>query len=131
MEYTVPEAAGPDCVREALERENLPLVFALEVRYVKEDDVWLSMFEGRAGCTISIHQFADEDPRPAFELIEPIFQRYAGRPHWGKLHTLSAGVLRERYPRWDDFQRGRRALDPGGRMSNAWLERTLGSVAEG
>lgn len=134
MEYTVPEADGPDCVREvldALERANLPLVFPLEVRYVQEDDVWLSMFEGRAGCTISIHQFADEDPRPAFELIEPIFQRYAGRPHWGKLHTLSADVLRERYPRWDDFQRVRRALDPKGRMSNAWLERTLGSVAEG
>ena len=128
MEYTVPAAVGVDCVREildAIDRANLPLVFPIEVRYVKEDDVWLSMFEGRAGCTISVHQFADEDQRPAFDLIEPILLRYEGRPHWGKMHGLDAAALRERYPRWDDFQRVRRGLDPRGRMLNPWLERTL------
>ena len=128
MEYTVPAASGVDCVREvldAIDRANLPLVFPIEVRFVQEDDVWLSMFEGRAGCTISIHQYADEDQRPAFELIEPILKRYGGRPHWGKMHTMTAAELRDRYPRWDDFARVRRAFDPTGRMLNPWLERTL------
>ena len=131
MEYTVPAAAGVACVREildAIDRAELPLVFPIEVRYVREDDIWLSMFEGRAGCTISIHQFADAGPHAAFDLIEPILKRYEGRPHWGKMHTQTAAELRERYPRWDDFQRVRQALDPQGRMLNPWLERTL--VAE-
>ena len=132
MEYTVPAVDGPACVREildAIDRANLPLVFPIEVRYVKADDIWLSMFEGRDGCTISIHQFADEDQRPAFELVEPIFHRYGGRPHWGKMHSLGTAELRALYPRWDDFQRVRRTLDPDGRMLNPHLARLFEGAA--
>lgn len=32
-------------------------------------------------------------------------QHDAGRPHWGKLHSLDAGRLRELYPRFGDFLR--------------------------
>jgi FAD-linked oxidoreductase len=130
MEYTVPAEAGPACLREVLAtiRERaLPVVFPIEYRYVRGDDVWLSMFHGRDGCTISIHQYADEDHRPYFAEIEPIFWKYEGRPHWGKLHSLDAMRLRERYPRWRDFAEVRRALDPSGRLLNAHLRTVLGA----
>jgi len=133
MEYTVPAERGPECVREildAIEAADLPFVYPIEVRYVKADDVWLSMFEGRDGCTISIHQYADEDEGPPFERIEPILRRYEGRPHWGKRHTLTAPELRALYPRWDDFQAVRARLDPEGRMLNPWLRRTLVDAAD-
>ncbi|MGH2899204.1 MAG: D-arabinono-1,4-lactone oxidase, partial [Solirubrobacteraceae bacterium] len=90
MEYTLPAEAGPDCLREilrAIRERDLPVCFPLECRYVREDDVWLSMFYARPGFSISIHQFAELDFHPYFEVIEPIFWRYEGRPHWGKLHT--------------------------------------------
>jgi FAD-linked oxidoreductase len=130
MEYTVPAEAGPACLREILDTiraRDMPVVFPLEYRYVKGDDIWLSMFEGRDGCSISIHQYADEDHRPYFSEIEPIFWKYEGRPHWGKLHSLDAERLRACYPRWQDFQEVRRALDPTGRLLNAHLHTVLGA----
>lgn len=129
MEYTVPADAGPACLREildAIRRQGIPVVFPIEYRYVGKDDVWLSMFHERDGCSISVHQFADEDHRPYFDVVERIFRRYEGRPHWGKLHTLSARDLRPLYPRWRDFLEVRESLDPTGRMLNDHLQDVFG-----
>jgi len=132
MEYTVPADAGPACMQEILKKihdNRLPLSFPFEYRYVKADDIWLSMFEGRDGCSISIHQYGDLDYKEAFAEIEPIFWKYEGRPHWGKIHTLDAGRLAQLYPRhWQDFQEVRKALDPEGRMMNAHLRQLFGEV---
>jgi FAD-linked oxidoreductase len=129
MEYTVPAEAGPACLTEILntirERE-IPIAFPLEYRYVKRDDVWLSMFHERDGCSISVHQFADRDYAPYFDVVEPIFWKYEGRPHWGKLHSLGAEQLAALYPRWRDFLEVRRALDPEGRLLNSHLRHVLG-----
>lgn len=130
MEYTVPAEAGPACLREILHtirHKGIPVCFPLEYRYVKGDDIWLSMFEGRDGCTISIHQFGDVDFKPYFAEIEPIFWKHEGRPHWGKIHTLDAPRLAALYPRhWKDFQEVRKVLDPQGRMLNAHLHSVFG-----
>ena len=124
MEYTVPADAGPACVQEILATirdRRLPVSFPFEYRYVKADDIWLSMFEGRDGCSISIHQYGDLEYRHVFAEIEPIFWKYEGRPHWGKIHTLDAKRLKTLYPRWQDFQEVREALDPDSRMLNPHL----------
>ena len=132
MEYTVPAEAGPACMQEIMakiRKERIPLSFPFEYRYVKGDDIWLSMFEGRDGCSISIHQYGDLDYKKAFAEIEPIFWKYDGRPHWGKIHTLDAERLSQLYPRhWQDFQEVRKSLDPEGRMMNAHLKHVFGEV---
>jgi len=130
MEYTVPAEAGPACLREimaTIDDLDIPVVFPIEYRYVQADDVWLSMFHDRPGCTISIHQFANEDHRPYFAAIEPIFWKYDGRPHWGKVHGLAEPELARLYPRWRDFTAVRRELDPGGKLLNAHLREVLGA----
>jgi FAD/FMN-containing dehydrogenase len=130
MEYTVPAEAGPECLRAILAEiraRDLPICFPIECRFIRADDVWLSMFHERAGFSISIHQFQDEDWRPYFAAIEPIFWKFEGRPHWGKLHSLDAARLAPLYPHWSDFQRVRRSLDPRGRLVNAHLARILGA----
>jgi FAD-linked oxidoreductase len=130
MEYTVPAESGPECLRAVLHEiraRDLPVCFPIECRFIRADDVWLSMFHDRPGFSISIHQFWDEDWRPYFAAIEPIFWRYEGRPHWGKLHSLDRARLAPLYPRWDDFQRVRRALDPNGRLVNPYLARIFGA----
>lgn len=129
MEYTVPAEAGPACLREvlaAIRDRAIPVVFPIEYRYTAADDVWLSMFHERDGCSISVHQYADEDHRPYFREVEPIFWKYDGRPHWGKLHSLSAVQLARLYPRWRDFADVRETLDPNGRMLNDHLRGVLG-----
>jgi FAD-linked oxidoreductase len=128
MEYTVPAEAGPACLREVLRtirERRIPVVFPIEYRYVARDDVWLSMFHARDGCSISVHQYADEDEAAYFAAVEPIFWKYEGRPHWGKLHSLGARELAALYPQLRAFTELRRELDPEGRLLNDHLRRLL------
>ena len=129
MEYEVPAEAGPACVREILKtirEENLNSYIPLEYRYVKADDIPLSMFNGRDTCAISVHQYYDMDYHNYFARIEPIFWKYDGRPHWGKLHTLNAAQLSKLYPRFKEFQDIRREMDPTGKFLNGHLRSIFG-----
>lgn len=129
MEYTVPAEVGPQCLREILQtikKHNIPVVFPIEARYIKGDDIWLSPFYRRDGFSISCHNFHDKDYKKYFAAIEPIFWKYDGRPHWGKIHTLSAAEFRARYERFDDFRRLRAELDPQGLFLNDHLRHVLG-----
>lgn len=125
MEYSVPAEVGAECLREILKTiydQAIDVNFVLEYRYVGADDDWLSMSYGdHPHATISIHRAASEDYRPYFNVIEPIFWKYGGRPHWGKVHSLTHTELTELYPRFKDFMELRRELDPQGRMLNPHL----------
>lgn len=130
MEYSVPIDAGGECLQEVLrtiEQKRIDVVFPLEYRYVAPDDTWLSMSSGDEGhAAISIHRVATEDYRPYFDIIEPIFWKYHGRPHWGKVHSLGASELTELYPNFSRFQALREKLDPEGRMLNDHLKKLFG-----
>ena len=125
MEYSVPAEVGADCVREILRTiydQAIEVAFPLEFRYVSPEDPWLSMAYGdEPHATISIHRTASADYRPYFDIIEPIFWKYGGRPHWGKIHSLSHRELSELYPHFRDFMEIRESLDPDGRMLNEHL----------
>ena len=126
MEYAVPREVGGDCVREILatiaERE-IDVVMPLEYRYVRGDDLWLSMDEGGDRAAISVHRLAQFDPMPLFNTVEPIFWKYGGRPHWGKMHSLGRAELEALYPRFNDFCALRETLDPEGRLLNDHLRK--------
>ena len=129
MEYSVPAEHGPACLREILRKfrsSNIDSFFPIEFRYVKGDDIPLSMFQGRDRCAISIHQHYAMDYHGVFAQIEPIFWKYDGRPHWGKLHSLNARLLAPLYPKWKDFLAVREALDPQGRFLNPHLRSLFG-----
>jgi len=128
MEYEVPAEKGPECLKEILEtvqKSAVRTLFPLEYRYVAADDCWLSPMQGRATVAISVHQHHSVDYRPLFNLVEPIFWKYSGRPHWGKLHSLDARRLAPLYPHWDDYRKVRERLDPKGRMLNEHLRKVL------
>ncbi len=124
MEYHLPREHGLAALREvrtALETQHPEVFFPIEVRFVKADDIWLSPFYERDCCSIAVHRFFEEDFQPYFRTIEPIFRKYHGRPHWGKLNTLQQHHLRKLYPRWDDFAAVRKEMDPQGRFLNPYL----------
>jgi FAD-linked oxidoreductase len=129
MEYSVPLAAGAQCLREVLRtiiEQEIDVVFPLEYRYVSRDDTWLGMSAGEEDhAAISIHRTAEADYRPYFDLIEPIFWKYGGRPHWGKVHSLGARELSRLYPHFRDFQEIRATLDPTGRLLNDHLRKVF------
>jgi FAD-linked oxidoreductase len=128
-EYAVPRAAVADvivAVRNWLEQHRAPLTFPLEVRFIGADDIWLSTAYERENAYIAVHQYHRMDDHGAFAAFEAIVAEHAGRPHWGKLHTLGADRLGELYPRFGDFVAVRDRLDPGRRFTNPYLDRVLG-----
>jgi FAD-linked oxidoreductase len=129
MEYSVPAEQGPACLREILKLihdKQLPTWFPIEYRYVREEAIPLSMFEGGPRCAISIHQHYTMGHHTYFAAVEPIFWKHGGRPHWGKLHNLGARQLSQLYPRWKEFTEVRAALDPQGKFLNGHLRTVFG-----
>ena len=129
MEYHLPVEEGAATLREiiALMEGRFPEVyFPVEVRVVAADDVWLSPFYRRPSCSIAIHHDAREDPLPFFNAAEPIFRKHGGRPHWGKMHNLTARELSAIYPRWNDAMAMRREMDPDNRFVSPYMARLLG-----
>lgn len=125
MEYQVPAELGVGCLKEvlaALKHAKSPTFFPVEFRFVKGDDIWLSPFYQRDSISISIHQYYKQNPRLLFDVIEPILQRYQGRPHWGKMHSMRSTQLKLLYPKWHDFMDIRDRLDPSYKFLNPYLE---------
>lgn len=124
MEYHLPRENALQALREirtALESKHHEVFFPIEVRFIKSDDIWLSPFYQRETCSIAVHRYFEEDFEPYFKTLEPIFRKYGGRPHWGKLNTLTQKDFRQLYPRWDDFSSLRQQMDPQGRFLNDYL----------
>ncbi|MBB5854184.1 D-arabinono-1,4-lactone oxidase [Amycolatopsis umgeniensis] len=104
-----------------------PVAFPVEVRVAAADDIWLSTANGRDSAYIAIHQFVGMPYREYFAGFASIVGEVGGRPHWGKMHDLDAATLRSRYPRFDDFSRVRKEVDPAGVFTNTYLDRVLGT----
>ena len=130
MEYAIPAddlVPAFDEVRALVADRGWRIEFPVEVRFAASDDLWMSTASGRDSAYIAVHRYWRTDPRPYFDAVEQIMLRHGGRPHWGKLHSLDAGQLRERYPRFDDFIALRDRLDPKRVFGNRHLERILGA----
>ena len=126
MEYAVPADAGPACfvaIRTLMRERHPSVTWPIEYRTVAADTLDLSPNHGRATVAISIHQAAELEHRAFFAEAEPIFRAHAGRPHWGKMHSLSAAELAPLYPRWQHFQEVRNRLDPSGTFLNEHLRK--------
>ncbi|MFW1947739.1 D-arabinono-1,4-lactone oxidase [Acinetobacter bereziniae] len=126
MEYQIPVESGMECleaVLTALKNAKAQTFFPVEFRFVKGDDIWLSPFYQQDSISISVHQYHKQAPNQLFDEIEPIFQHYRGRPHWGKMHNMGASQLQALYPKWDDFMQLRAQLDPTQKFLNPYLEK--------
>ena len=114
-----------DCLQEVLQvlrKYKVATFFPLEFRFVKGDDIWLNPFYLQDSISISVHQYHKQNPQLIFDVVEPILQKYQGRPHWGKIHSLNTAQLRNLYPKWDDFMQLREQLDPERKFLNPYLE---------
>lgn len=129
MEYHLPFEEGPKALGEIIElteKRFAEVYFPMEVRSVAADEFWLSPFYRRPTCSIAIHHDAANDPLPFMRAAEPIFRKYGGRPHWGKMHSLKAADFEELYPRWNDAMAVRRDIDPEGRFVSPYMADLFG-----
>jgi FAD-linked oxidoreductase len=129
-EYAVPREQVVEVIQQLrgwIDRSGERIPFPIEVRVAAADDIWLSTAYGRDTAYIAIHQYHRLAHDKYFDAFEQIVSAFGGRPHWGKLHTLGADQLRERYPRFDDFLAVRNRLDPGRTFSNSYTRQVFGA----
>jgi FAD-linked oxidoreductase len=131
-EYAVPRESLAGVLgelRRAVPRLAEPVMFPVEVRVAAADDIWLSTGYGRDTAYVAIHQYTGLPYRAYFDLFESVVAEVAGRPHWGKMHSLDAARLGRLYPRFDDFRQVRAQVDPEDRFGNPYLSRVFGPAA--
>lgn len=133
MEYNIPAEHFKTVIAEVertIREMRFRVHFPIECRWVKQDDIWLSPAYQRDSAYIAVHMYKGMPHEAYFGAMEGIFRKYGGRPHWGKMHHLSAAELRTLYPRFDDFQQIRQAMDPKGIFLNGYLKQLFGEVEE-
>ena len=93
------------------------------MRFVAADDSWLSpAFERHSGY-LGVYHAGRSGWRAYQQAVETRFHDFEARPHWGKTFSTTRETLATRYPRYFDFVRLRRELDPGGLFLNPLLHR--------
>ncbi|WP_437022961.1 D-arabinono-1,4-lactone oxidase [Streptomyces sp. enrichment culture] len=128
-EYLMPHRHALDALRalDAVRATVAPVLQTCEVRTVAADEQWLSPSHGRD--TVAVHFTWIEDTEavlPVVRRVEQALDAFEARPHWGKVFTTPAAVLRDRYPRLGDFRALARELDPAGKFTNAFVRDVLG-----
>ncbi len=126
MEFHVPAETQLAALKEvvaAIEANRTDVFFPIEARRIAPDEAWLSPFQGGEHGSIAVHCYYRDEYKFLFSLVEPILRRHGGRPHWGKLNSLSGADFAALYPRWNDFKAMRKAMDPDARLLNPYLKR--------
>ncbi len=129
MEYNIPIEHFKDTLLEVVDAFNhyrFKVHFPLENRFLKGDDIYLSPAYGRDSAHISFHVYKGMPYKAYFDAMESICRNHQGRPHWGKLHNLTAQELQPLFPKWNDFLNVRRSLDPNGLFLNGYLRQLFG-----
>lgn len=127
-EYFVPRRNAVDAILavEKLRDRISPHLLISELRTIDADTLWLSPCYKQP--SLAIH-FTWKQDWPAVQKVLPLIERelapFGVRPHWGKLFTLSATQLKERYEKHPDFLALLKQYDPKGKFRNAFLDHTV------
>jgi FAD-linked oxidoreductase len=124
MEYSVPAEALKAIIlemREAMYQYQFDVHFPVECRYVKGDDIFLSPAYKRDSAYIAVHMYKGMQYQDYFRVMEEIFQRYEGRPHWGKMHSFSYEKIKKSYPMFTEFLSLQKQVDPDAMFANDYL----------
>ncbi|WP_164670045.1 D-arabinono-1,4-lactone oxidase [Virgibacillus doumboii] len=126
MEYAVPAELMTTVlkdIRHVIAKKKIQVHFPLECRFVKKDAIWLSPAFERDVAFIAVHMYKGMYFQGYFDAVEEVFQYHGGRPHWGKMHTMTAEKLQAAYPHFDDFLSVRKKLDSDGMLLNGYVKR--------
>lgn len=108
---------------------NIYVHFPVEVRFVKEDDIYLSPAFGRNSAFINIIMYRpygkDVSHSQYWDQYEKIMKDAGGRPHWAKAHRETAADFVKMYPYFRAWTHVRKRLDPINMLVNSYLNRIL------
>jgi len=122
VEYFLPLEQAREILEEMrrLMMRWLPMsVYPLEIRVVAQDEAWMSPNYQRDNLVVSVSGEPGQEYWPYLRACDSLFAEYRGRPHWGKIHFMTADRVARLFPRYQDFVEARRRLDPKGVFLNA------------
>ncbi|HSL26574.1 MAG TPA: D-arabinono-1,4-lactone oxidase [Acidimicrobiia bacterium] len=122
MEYFLPleqSRAILDEMRRLMLRWLPYSIYPLEIRVVGTEDAWMSPNYQRDNLVVSISGQPGTDYWPYLRACDSLFAEFHGRPHWGKLHFMTADRLARLFPRYEEFVTMRRQFDPKGIFLNS------------
>lgn len=123
-EYFVPRKNAVDAILaiSKMGSQISPHLFTSEVRTIAADNLWLSPCYKQD--SVAIH-FTWKQDWPAVSKLLPVIEKelapFNPRPHWGKLFTVSPGLLEKRYEKLPEFRELAAQMDPKGKFRNAFL----------
>ena len=127
-EYGVPRESAVDALRDLRGVvESHDTMFPVEFRDVAGDSIPLSPAAGRDSTFVAVHAYHSREWEPLVRDAEAVFDRYDGRPHWGKHHTKTASDFAELYPDFEAFREVRAEMDPTGLFLNDHLRDVFGA----
>ena len=127
-EYFVPRRNAVEAILavERLRDHVSPHLMISELRTIDADQLWMSPCYRQP--SLAIH-FTWKQEMEAVSRVMPMIERelapFGVRPHWGKLFTVPATQLQQRYEKWEDFRDLIAAQDPGGKFRNEFLATNL------
>lgn len=129
IEYSIPIQYAVEAIKEIkelLDHHETHVSFPIEVRCVASDDIYLSPNYNCNTVWIAVHSYTKDQYKAVFQAVEKVFLKYNGRPHWGKMHTLSAIEISKLYPHLDTFKSIRKENDPSGLFLSPYINQLLG-----
>lgn len=129
-EYLLPRDMASQAIQaiEGIRAIVHPILHATEIRSVAADDLWLSPNYERP--TIGIH-FTWHKTNAVYDvlpIIDELLAPLGARPHWGKVTTFTPEMIVRGYPRFDQFAKRVRELDPEGKFSNSMTDALMGAA---
>jgi L-gulonolactone oxidase len=127
VERTVEAMHG---LKRIIEANDFKAHFPVEVRFVKGDEIPLSMCSGRDTCFIGIIAYRpylrDTPYLEYFDQFERLMKSLGGRPHWAKIYRCGNTDFEAMYgSAWDEFKALRQEVDPAGVFLNDHLKRMM------
>ena len=95
------------------------------MRCAAADNIPLSTANGAHRGYLAAHVFWGTPYDEYFTGVWSIMRAAGGRPHWGKMHSLTARELRDLYPRFNDFVKLRQQMDPQGRFLSPYCRELM------
>lgn len=121
MEYFLPLDQAHDILTEMrkLMLRWLPTsIYPMEIRNVAAEEAWMSPHYRRDNLVVSVCGRPGTNYWDYFRAVDSLFAEFKGRPHWGKLHFMTADRLDRLFPRYNDFVTLRQRFDPKGVFLN-------------
>lgn len=107
-----------------LESSDTRLHFPVDLRYTAAETSWLSSSYDCDSFQIGIcvREYYQPDIPEQMTLFFHVMDQHNARPHWGKLFDAPAHAFEQLFPRFDDFKKVKRWLDPGNTFTNNYLD---------